>query len=73
MTGKLEIHPDCARRPELDAVAFEKLVRDIRRRGQLEAIELLDGQIYDGRARYAACLRLGLIPRVRPVQLVEAR
>jgi ParB-like chromosome segregation protein Spo0J len=63
MTGKLEVHPDCARRPELDTDTFERLVRDIKRHGQREPIELLDGRIYDGRARYAACLRLGLIPR----------
>jgi len=63
VTGKLEVHPDCARRPEMDADAFEGLLRDIRRHGQREPIVLLDGLIYDGRARYEACLRLGLIPR----------
>jgi len=73
VTGKLEVHPDCARRPELDPESFERLVRDIKRHGQREPIELLDGLIIDGRARWRACVRLGLIPRVRPVQPVGAR
>ncbi len=41
---------------------FDGLVNDIRDRGQMSPIELLDGEIIDGRNRYRACLEVPCEP-----------
>lgn len=44
---------------------FASLTESIRADGQLEEIVLLEGQILDGRHRYAACVNVGVAPVTR--------
>jgi hypothetical protein len=60
---KLAIHPICQLFPMLSEDELEGLAEDIRRRGLLESIMLLDGQVLDGRNRLEACRRAGVEPR----------
>ncbi len=46
----------------MSATEFDTLVEDIRGRGLIEPIKLLDGAIYDGRHRYWAITILGINP-----------
>lgn len=57
-------HPALMDFPSIDGDAFEKLKENIRREGQRRLIAMRDGYIWDGRARYRACLDLNLVPRV---------
>lgn len=57
-------HPLLDPFPSIEGEAFERLVDDIRRNGQQKAIAMFQGLVWDGRARYDACRRLGLVPRL---------
>lgn len=50
--------------PPLSREEYEKLKASIRENGQLEPIAVFNGEIYDGRHRYQACVELGLDPIV---------
>jgi N6-adenosine-specific RNA methylase IME4 len=58
-----KFHPLADLFPLLSEGELQELANDIRERGLLEPIQLLDGMILDGRNRYAACM----IARVEPV------
>ena len=47
----------------LDEENLDELANDIRQQGQQVTIEILDGRILDGRRRYLACKKVGIIPR----------
>lgn len=49
--------------PAPDEAQYQSLKDDIRKRGLLDAIELFDGQVIDGRSRLRACDELGIEPR----------
>ncbi len=49
--------------PRLSAEELEELADDIEKNGQLDPIVLLDGEILDGRNRFAACQAFGIDPR----------
>lgn len=58
-------HPLAALIPEIGDDEYTSLRDSIREQGQLERIVLYQGVILDGRARYRACLDLGLDPLYR--------
>jgi N6-adenosine-specific RNA methylase IME4 len=58
----IPFHPLADIFPLVEGDDFDELVKDIRERGLRERIELLTGQILDGRNRYLACVAAGLIP-----------
>lgn len=62
----LTIHPVVGSLPEIDAAQFAVLLDDIRANGQDRPIVLLEGMIWDGRARYRACKRLNVAPWLVP-------
>ena len=47
----------------LDDAALDELAQDIKTHGQRVPIELVDGQVIDGRNRYVACRIAGVDPR----------
>lgn len=51
----------------LDDENIAGLSDDIRKNGQQQAIELIDGKILDGRRRYLACRMAGVTPQFRTV------
>lgn len=59
------VHPAAAIFPLMVGAEYRDLVTSVRRDGLLEPIELLDGQVLDGRNRYRACLDLALKPAFR--------
>jgi hypothetical protein len=52
-------HPLAATFPMIEGTALEDLKRDIKARGIIEPIRLFQGQILDGRNRYAAAKACG--------------
>ena len=64
----LETHPVVAAFPPREGAAFATLFRDIEARGQRLPIGLYEGKIWDGRARYAACVKLGIKPWLAPLR-----
>jgi ParB-like chromosome segregation protein Spo0J len=59
---KLKSHPLSEMFPVLTGDGFDALVADIKDHGLQSPIELYDDQIIDGRNRYAACLKLKIVP-----------
>lgn len=59
------VHPVMRTFPDVSNAEYGKLHDSIRQHGQQRAICLFEGMIWDGRARFAACLDLGIVPRVR--------
>ncbi|MEH6413858.1 ParB/RepB/Spo0J family partition protein [Pseudomonas sp. CGJS7] len=59
----LQFHPLCLSLPDMSAEAFDALVEDVQRSGQLRDIVLYEGMILDGRHRYRACIACGIEPR----------
>lgn len=59
----MEFHEAANIFPMLTGDEFRVLVDDIRANGQIEPIWLYQGDILDGRNRYAACLELGIEPK----------
>lgn len=64
----LEIHPVAAALPPIGDAAFAALVANVETKGQTLPIVLYEGMIWDGRARYRACLNLGLKPWLVPLR-----
>jgi N6-adenosine-specific RNA methylase IME4 len=58
----IPFHPLADIFPLIEGDDFDELVKDIRKRGLRERIELLDVRILEGRNRYLACVAAGLIP-----------
>lgn len=58
----LEAHPYAAIWPKFAGINFAALKQDIATHGQRIAIVLYGGRILDGRARYDACIELGIEP-----------
>lgn len=57
------LHPACAVWPDMPNAELDELAADIKERGQLDPITMLDGQILDGKNRWQACERVGVEPR----------
>ena len=62
MQNEIPAHPDAALFPMLPDDELRELADDIRRNGQQLPILIKDGQIIDGRNRYAACMMAGVEP-----------
>jgi hypothetical protein len=80
MKAEPPIHPAAEIFPLLVDDGFKELMADIKARGLLEPIVLLDGAILDGRNRYQACVKAGVEPRfvtytgtMAPVEYVRSR
>jgi len=58
-----ETHPAADLFPLLSSTALEEFAADVKARGLLQPITLLDGLILDGRNRALACERAGIKPR----------
>lgn len=58
------VHPVVAQFPRLADDAYATLFDDIKANGQRKAVCMYQGMIWDGRARYDACMDLGLVPKV---------
>jgi hypothetical protein len=56
-------HPACLLFPKLTGFALDELAADIKDRGLIEPIVLLNGQVLDGKNRLAACQIAGVKPR----------
>ena len=69
MTTEYAIHPAAGLMPEMTETEFKELVEDIRAKGLLQAIELLNDMIIDGRNRLKACREAGVEPRFTVVDL----
>lgn len=60
----MKAHPYADLFPLMGDEELARLTQSIRENGQLHPIIVHEGQILDGRNRYAACLELGIEPRV---------
>jgi hypothetical protein len=67
----LQTHPVAKQFPSLDGPLFDALLRDIRSNGQDRPIVLFEGMIWDGRARFSACVKLGIKPWLVPLRRIE--
>ena len=76
---KYEIHELANIIPEMAAIEFDELVKDITENGLLDPITLYQGKILDGRHRYKACMQIGLVPEFEeyegdnPIQYVLSK
>lgn len=61
----LQPHPLADLFPMMDDEAFDDFAKDVEINGQREPIVLFDNKILDGRNRFKACQRLGIVPRFR--------
>jgi N6-adenosine-specific RNA methylase IME4 len=61
MTKQLEFHTLANLFPLIEGDEFDALVADVKEKGLLDKIVLLDGAILEGRNRYRACLKAELI------------
>jgi len=59
-----EAHPLAKKLPMASDEDLAKMAEDIKKRGLIEPITLLDGMILDGRNRYEACKMAGVEPQV---------
>ena len=64
-TPSMPVHEACSIFPELDGDEFDNLKADIEANGQRVAIWTHRGKLLDGRARYRACLELGITPKFK--------
>lgn len=65
-----EIH-EAANLFPLDEETIGELAEDIRQRGQMVPIELLDGKVLDGRRRLLACEKAGVEPTFKAVDVAD--
>jgi hypothetical protein len=61
--GRMKVHPIADLFPMMGADELKDFAEDITVRGQLQPIVVYQGEILDGRNRYAACLLAGVEPR----------
>lgn len=61
--NEILVHPYAAAMPLMSEADYHSLVQSIQMHGQQQPIVLLDGMLLDGRARYRACAKLGLVPQ----------
>jgi ParB-like chromosome segregation protein Spo0J len=66
-----EFHPYANLFPLMDDAALDDLAKDIEQNGQRQSITLYEGKILDGRNRYLACKRAGVIPAMLAVVDLE--
>ena len=64
---QLTPHPAAELFPMLDDARLAELAADIRENGLREPIQILDGQIIDGRNRHRACQMAGVTPQFKQV------
>jgi len=64
-----ETHPAAELFPMLSQDELQSLADDIRARGQLDPIVLLDDKVLDGRNRFEACRMAGVEPKFEPIVL----
>ena len=57
-----KIHPACEIFPDLRGEEFDALVADIKKKGLILPIILINGVLIDGKNRYRACLKLNIAP-----------
>ncbi len=69
--NQLNIHPFCAVFPEATTEEFHQLKASIDKRGQIDPIVLLGGEVLDGRNRYQACRELKIPPQFRQYDPVK--
>ena len=62
-------HPVAAMFPMMRPGEFKALVEDIRTHGLHEPIAVYERMILDGRNRYRACIKAGIEPRYREIEL----
>jgi hypothetical protein len=67
-TKILEAHPYADLFPMVTGAAFEELVASVHKYGLQEPIVTYDGKILDGRNRYAACSKAGVMPNYAPYE-----
>jgi transposase len=60
-----KIHPAADKFPLIQGKEFEELKEDIKSKGQLEPIEMHNGEVIDGRNRLKACLDIGIEPKIQ--------
>jgi phage N-6-adenine-methyltransferase len=61
----MQFHPVASMFPMMEGAEFDAFVSDIATHGQLEPIVVYEGMVLDGRNRWRACERLGLVPETR--------
>lgn len=66
-----EVHPYADALPLIEGQAFDELVDSIAEIGQCEPIIRWRGTILDGRNRLRACLKLGIEPKIKDLELTE--
>ncbi len=72
MSKSVVAHPLASLVPPMMQDELVELERDIQDHGQRQPIILYDGQILDGRHRYAVCQKLGIEPKVEAFAGSEA-
>jgi len=65
MTKNVDFHPACKLFPKLNDSDLQELAEDIKANGLQNPIVLLDGEILDGRNRFAACKLAGVDPQFK--------
>jgi hypothetical protein len=64
-TRRIRFHPIANRFPIVMGAAYESLREDIRTRGLLRPVAMLDGMVWDGRARMQACIEVAIPTKFR--------
>jgi hypothetical protein len=64
----MQIHPTVSQLPAVDCALLDAVTLDMQSNGQHLPIVLYEGMIFDGRARFTACARLGIKPWLVPLR-----
>ena len=65
MSKTYELHPLSLVMPPMSDDEYKQLLESIKQHGQMEPVVIFEGQILDGRHRYAACRELNIEPIIR--------